>query len=40
MVSLDEHDDVDMPKLLLIGSGAYTLLTATPLHPLQQSTSG
>lgn len=31
MVSLD--DDVDLPKLLLIGSGLYTCLTAT-LHPL------
>ena len=31
-ISLDD-DDVDIPKLLLIGSGAYTCLTAT-LHPL------
>ena len=31
-ISLDD-DDVDIPKLLLVGSGAYTCLTAT-LHPL------
>ena len=31
-ISLDD-DDVDIPKLLLIGSGAYTCLTTT-LHPL------
>ena len=31
-ISLDD-DEVDIPKLLLIGSGAYTCLTAT-LHPL------
>ena len=31
-ISLD-GDDVDIPKLLLIGSGAYTCLTTT-LHPL------